>query len=64
MRGAGALVSSEQRSILPSRLALLIREPAARAEKQQCQGRIRALVVGAQPNRRLKLAGAAIQFHL
>jgi hypothetical protein len=60
VRGAVALVSSERRSILPSRLLVIIAVTVARAGTSHGGGRIRATMFGAQPNQRLKLAAPVL----
>ena len=53
--GRGALVRSEQRSILPSRRAQLISRVGDAGWEPLVRGRTRATILGAQPNQRLKL---------
>jgi len=62
--GAVKRVSSERRSIRPSRPSSLLQKRCRGAHESE-QGRIRATGMGAQPNRRLELAPpVVVELHL
>jgi len=58
--GGGTLMRPELRSSQPVRVAVIIKEAVGRALERRRGGGRRATIIGAQPNKRLKLTAPGV----